>query len=109
VQNKALGRALVSARQAAILGGAVGLAVSAVILVLLWWGVAGILFVGNVDLASLFWPSFFLLTTNWHSSVPGAAITLCAIAINCLIYALLALAVWAAVRSIFGWWSRRGA
>jgi hypothetical protein len=82
-----------SARQAAILGGAVGLAVSAVILVLLRWGVAGILFVGNADLASLFWSSFFLLTTNWHSSVPGAAISLCAVAINCLIYAMLALAV----------------
>ena len=96
-------------RQAAILGGAVGLTVSAVILAVVWWGVSGILFVGNVDLASVFWPSFFLLTTNWHSSVPGVAITLFAIAINCLIYALLALALWAAVRSIFARWSRSGA
>jgi hypothetical protein len=99
----------VTGRQAAILGGAVGLTISAVILALVWWGVSGILFVGSVDLASVFWPSFFLLTTNWHSSVPGATITLLAIAINCLIYALLALALWAAVRSIFARWSRSGA
>ena len=32
------------------------------------------------------------VTTGWHSSVPGAVIILCALAINCLIYALLALA-----------------
>jgi len=99
----------VTGRQVAILGGAVGLMVSAVILALVWWGVSGVLFVGNVDLASVFWPSFFLLTTSWHSSVPGAVITLCAIAINCLIYALLALALWAAVRNIFARWSRSGA
>ncbi len=30
-------------RQAAILGGAVGLTVSAVIVVLVWWGVSGVL------------------------------------------------------------------
>ena len=40
---------------------------------------------------------------------PGAAITLCAIAINWLIYALLALALWASVRSIFARRSRSGA
>ncbi len=85
-----------------------GLTFSAVILALVWWGVSGVLFVGSVDLASVFWPSFFLLTTGWQSSAPGAVITLCAIAINCLIYALLALALWAAVRSIFARWSRSG-
>lgn len=96
-------------RQAAILGGAVGLTVSAVILALVWSGVSGVLFVGSVDLASVFWPSFFLLTTGWHSSVPGAVIILCALAINCLIYALLALALWAAARNISARWSRSGA
>ena len=93
-------------RQAAILGGGMGLTVSAVILALMWWGVSGVLFVSNIDLASVFWPSFFLLTTRWHSSVHGAVITLCAIAINCVIYALLTAAVWAVVRSISRW-SRR--
>ena len=92
-------------RQAAILGGTAGLAVSAVILALVWRGVSGLLFVGSVDLAGVFWPSFFLLTTSWHSSVPGAVITLCAVAINCLFYALFALALWATVRSIFARWS----
>lgn len=94
-------------RQAAVLGGGIGLTVSGVILAIVWLGVSGVLFVANVDLASVFWPSFFLLTTSWHSSIPGAVMTLCAIAINCLIYALLALALWAVVRTISRW-SRSG-
>ena len=79
----------VTGRKAASLGCGMGLTVCAAILALMWWGVSGVLFVGNVDLASVFWPSFFLLTTTWHSSAYRVAITLSAIAINCLIYALL--------------------
>jgi hypothetical protein len=93
----------VTGRRAAILGGGIGLTVCAAILVLIWWGVAGVLFVGNVDLASVFWPSFFLLTTSWHSSADGVVITLCAIVINCVIYALLALALRVVVRAVCRW------
>jgi hypothetical protein len=56
-------------------GGLVGLAVSLVVLSLIWLGVAGVLFVGTVDLAGVFWPSFFMLTTTWHTTVPGFLIT----------------------------------
>ena len=79
-----------TARKVAILGGATGLAISFAVLALIWFGVSGVLFIGNVDLASVLWPSFFMITTTWRTTVPGIVITASSVVINGLVYAALA-------------------
>jgi hypothetical protein len=81
-----------TASKAAVLGGAIGLAISFTVLVLLWFRVSEVLFIGNVDCASVLWPSFFMITTTWRTTVPGLVITASSIAINSLVYAALAVA-----------------
>jgi hypothetical protein len=68
------------------------------VLILLWLGVSGGLFVGSIDLASVLWPSFFMLTTTWRSTVPGIVITGSSVVLNCLLYAGIFLALGALIR-----------
>jgi len=78
-------------RQAAVLGGIVGLLVSASVLILVWYGVSGILVIGNTDLMYIVWPSSLMLTVGWHSTGPGISITALSIGLNCLTYAVIAI------------------
>ena len=77
-------------RQALIVGDIVGLLVSSVVLALLWFGVAGVLIVGKTDLMYVFWPASVMLVVGWHSTIHGMMITALAIAINCLLYMVIA-------------------
>jgi hypothetical protein len=56
-------------RRVAIVGGAVGLLASGVVLVLLWFGVAGVLRIGHTDLMYLLWPSSLMLTITWDKTL----------------------------------------
>ena len=80
-------------RQVLIAGGVVGLGVSSVVLALLWFGVAGILVISNINLRHMFWPSSVMLVVGWRSTIPGMMITASAVAINCLLYMALAYAL----------------
>lgn len=80
-----------SLKLTAVLGAAIGLLVSGGILVLLWCGVSGILQGGRTDLMYVLWPSSLVLVGGWHTTIVGILITICAILINCLLYAGAAL------------------
>ena len=53
-------------RQTATAGGAVGLAVSMVVLALLWRYGIWLIMVGRVDLRAVLWPSSVMLTVGWR-------------------------------------------
>jgi hypothetical protein len=82
-------------RQAAILGGMVGLLVSTSILFLLWYDVGGILAIGDntdpIDLMYIVWPSASMLTVGWRTTPHGIITTLISVAINCGMYGILAI------------------
>ena len=80
-----------------MVGGVVGLVVSSAVLGLLWFGVAGVLVVGNTDLMYVFWPSSVILVFGWHSTISGVLITALSVAINCFLYMALAYALRRAV------------
>jgi hypothetical protein len=73
-------------RQVLIVGGIVGLLVASAVLVLLWFGVAGVLVIGKIDLICVFWPSSGMLVTGWRSTILGMMITASSVVINCLLY-----------------------
>ena len=72
------------------IGACVGFCVSLVVLALLWFGVAGVLNVGQTDLMYIFWPSSLMLTVGWRSTAPGIATTIVSVAINCVLYMAVA-------------------
>src|ERR1700756_1159750 len=80
-------------RQVLIIGGIVGLLVSSAVLALLWFGVAGVLVIGKIDLTYVFWPSSVMLVTGWRSTIPGMMITASSVVINCLLYMAFAYAL----------------
>ncbi len=88
-------------RLAIAVGSGVGLVVSIGVLVLMWFGVAGVLAVGNTNLMYVFWPSAVLLVRGWRSAPIGILITVYAVLANCLTYAGVALLVRGAARLIF--------
>jgi len=88
----------VTKRQVATIGGIIGLTVSSLVLVLLWVGVLGALRLRGVDLAHVLWPSSVMLTLGWCCTFPGILITISSIAINCLLYVVIALLLRAGVR-----------
>ncbi|MGA2416061.1 MAG: hypothetical protein ABSF59_16525 [Candidatus Sulfotelmatobacter sp.] len=57
---------------------------------LFWFGVAGILVVGQIDLLYVFWPASVILVVGWHSTIFGMMITASALAIHCLLYMAVA-------------------
>jgi len=87
-------------KRATILGGViVGLAVSSVILVLMGFGVSGVLRAGyGIDLIYVLWPSSLMLTTGWRTTPTGILMTVNSVALNCAMYAPLALALRFAIR-----------
>lgn len=80
-----------SVKLTAVLGAAIGLLVSGGVLVLLLFGVSGVLQMGRTDLMYALWPSSLVLVGGWHTTVAGILITICAVVINCLLYAAAAL------------------
>lgn len=78
-------------RLVAVLGAAVGLLVSGLVLALLWFGVSGVLYVGRTDLMYVFWPSSVVLIGGWKTTALGIAITAYSVLTNCLMYAGVAL------------------
>src|ERR1039457_4691054 len=82
---------LMTKRQTAIMGGVVGFLVSIAVLVLLWYGVSGVLYVGHTDYMYVVWPSSVMLVVGWRRTVPGGMLMASSVAINCLIYAAIAL------------------
>jgi hypothetical protein len=87
-------------RQVLIVGGIVGLLVSSAALVLLWFGVAGVLVVGKTDLMHVFWPASLMLVVGWHRTIPGVTITASAVVINCLLYMAVAYSLRVVVRLV---------
>jgi hypothetical protein len=87
-------------RQVLIVGGIVGLLVSSAVLALIWFGVAGVLVVGKIDLMYVFWPASVMLVVGWCRTIPGMMITASAVAINCLLYMAVAYSLRVVVRLI---------
>jgi hypothetical protein len=90
----------VTRRNTVLIGGIVGLIVPAIVLTLLWFGIAGDVIAGNLNLTYVLWPSYGMLVGGWRSTVPGVMITLSSVAINCLIYILIALLLRTGIREI---------
>jgi hypothetical protein len=82
----------------AIVGGAAGLLVSGVVLMLLWCGVAGVLRIGHTDLMYLLWPPSLMLTITWDRTLFGIMLTVISVALNVLMYGAIAILVRKAVR-----------
>jgi hypothetical protein len=88
-------------RQTAAIGGTVGLIVSGAVLALLWrFGVWRLMRIGGTDLRVVLWPSSVMLTGGWCSTLPGIMTTISSIAINCLLYAAIALGLRACFRLV---------
>jgi len=88
-------------RQTMAVGGVVGLTLSGAVLVLLWFfGVWRFMRIGNTDLRVVLWPSSIMLTGGWCCTVPGIMTTISSIAINCLLYAAIALGLRACFRLV---------
>jgi hypothetical protein len=68
----------------------VGLFVSGAVLVLIWFGVAGALAIGHTDLMYLLWPSS-MLTVTWDKSLIGITLTVISVALNILMYGVIAI------------------
>ena len=75
-----------------------GLLASVVVLVLLWFGVAGVLRIGRTDLMYLVWPSSLILTVTWDRTVFGITLTVISVALNVLMYGAIATLVEMALR-----------
>ena len=87
-------------RQVLFVGGIVGVSISSAVLALLWFGVAGVLFVGNTNLMHVFWPSSVMLVIGWCCTVPRIMITVSSVVINCLLYMGVAYSLRVVVRLI---------
>ena len=87
-------------RQTAIIGGIMGLMASSVVIVLIWYGVSGVLYIGHTDYMYVLWPSSVMLVGSWNRTVPGIMITVSCVAINCLMYAAIALLLRVCIRLI---------
>ncbi len=88
-----------TAKQTAIFGGITGIVASVAIMVLLGFGVSGVLIVRGTNLMYVLWPSSMMLVGVWRSTLPGITITASSVAINCVMYALIALLLRACIRS----------
>jgi hypothetical protein len=87
-------------RRTVMVGGAVGLAVSVVMLAVLeMYGVWQIM-LGKIDLRAVLWPSSIMLPINWCCTVGGILTTISSVAINCLVYIAIALLLRAGIRAI---------
>jgi hypothetical protein len=81
-----------SKTRVALCSGLLGLAISGTILVLLYFGVSGILVVGpKIDLMYLLWPSSIFLLITWRTTMQGILLTALLVALNFGLYATVAL------------------
>jgi hypothetical protein len=80
-------------------GTGLGLFVAVVVLTLLWFGVAGVLMLGGIDLMYVVWPSSLMLTVGWRTTVAGIMTTAASVALNCLMY----IAVLLLLRAVMRW------
>jgi hypothetical protein len=80
-----------SLKLTSLVGAAIGLVVSAGVLGLMWFGVAGVLNVGDTNLMYVLWPSSIILIGGWRTTVPGIILTIYSVLTNSLMYAALAL------------------
>jgi hypothetical protein len=80
----------------------VGLLASGVVLVLLRFGVLGVLRTGGTDLTYLLWPSSLMLTITWDRTLFGITLTVISVALNVLMYGAIAALVDRAIRLIPG-------
>ena len=76
-----------------VLGALIGLAVSSAVLTLMWFGVSGVLAVGQTDLTYVFWPSSIMLVGGWRTTPAGILITISSVIINCLLYGVVVVTV----------------
>ncbi len=83
-----------------VVGAVAGLIVSGAILTLLWFGVSGVLTVGHTDLMYVFWPSSIMLLGDWCTTPAGIMITVSSVAINCLLYGVVAVSVHFLIRGL---------
>jgi len=89
----------VSMKRAALCAGLVGLAIAGTILVLLYFGVSGILIVGRgIDLMYFLWPSSKFLLITWRTTMQGILLTALLVALNFALYATVALLLRCALR-----------
>jgi hypothetical protein len=70
------------------------------VLALLWFGVAGVLRVGQTDLMYLLWPSSLMLTVTWDRTMFGMGLTAISVALNVLMYGAIATLLEKALRLI---------
>jgi hypothetical protein len=89
-------------KQVVIIFGILGLIAPAMVLTLLWFGLAGGFGIGKFNLTNLLWPSNVMLIRGWCSTVPGIMITVSSVAINCLLYTGIALLVRGCIRLVAG-------
>lgn len=75
---------IVTTRQTLFAGSVVGFGISCAVLALLWFGVAGVLRGGRIDLMYVFWPSSVMLVRGWCCTVPGIMITASSVVIQLL-------------------------
>jgi hypothetical protein len=78
-------------RRAIVIGSAFGLIASCVVIVLMWYGVSGILICGQIDFMYVLWPSSVFLPGDWHRTILGLIMTALLVMINCLTYSAFAL------------------
>ena len=87
-------------KRVAVIGGLIGLFICCGVLALIEFGVAGVLVVGGTDLMYFVWPSALMLTVTWRSTLLGAMITVVSVALNCAVYALIALLLRACIHTL---------
>ena len=88
--------------QSAVVGGTVGLLVSGLVLMLLWFGVAGVLMIGRSDLMHFLWPSSLMLTVTWGRTLNGIMTTIAAVVLNVLMYATIGILLQKGIRFSLG-------
>ena len=85
-------------RQSAVVGGTLGLLLSGLALMLLWFGVAGVLMVGRNNLMYFLWPSSLMLTVTWGRTLNGVMTTIAAVAFNVLMYGTIGILLQKGIR-----------
>jgi hypothetical protein len=78
-------------KQTILAGGVVGLLASGAVLDLLWFHVSGVLGFGNFGYRYILFPFWPFMVVGWRSTALGITITVLCIAMNCVVYAAIAL------------------
>jgi len=87
-------------RRAILIGSSFGLIAACVVIVLSYYGVAGILICGQIDFMYVLWPVSLFLPGDWLRTIPGLITTALLVTINCLTYSAFALLLCAFTRTI---------